>query len=147
MGRGLKHHALIEPRRLEPNQGIRASFRNGFKLGWTAGAILGPLIALLVLLTSQFAGTSPRLGGMIGYVWALVIAVAIVFWATNGGMPWLYHYILRLMLWRAGFIPWNYSHFLDSAVSRLLLRKIGGGYLFVHRFILEYFAHLPDPFP
>jgi len=32
--------------------------------------------------------------------------------------------------------------FLDEAAERLLLRKVGGGYIFVHRLLLDYFASL-----
>jgi hypothetical protein len=32
----------------------------------------------------------------------------------------------------------------DYAVERILLRKVGGGYLFIHRLILDYFASLPQ---
>jgi hypothetical protein len=39
-------------------------------------------------------------------------------------------------------MPWNYSRFLDYAAEHILLRKVGGGYLFVHRLLLEYFASL-----
>ena len=39
-------------------------------------------------------------------------------------------------------MPWNYPRFLDYATERILLRKVGGGYIFVHRLLLEYFAAL-----
>ena len=35
---------------------------------------------------------------------------------------------------------WNYVKFLDYAADRILLRKVGGGYLFSHRMLLEHFA-------
>jgi hypothetical protein len=54
------------------------------------------------------------------------------------------HFVLRWFLWRAGSIPWNYARFLDYAASRILLRKIGGGYVFIHRLLLEYFAELDN---
>jgi hypothetical protein len=38
--------------------------------------------------------------------------------------------------------PLNLVRFLDHAISRILLRKVGGGYIFVHRMLLEYFASL-----
>src|SRR5205814_6953841 len=44
--------------------------------------------------------------------------------------------------YRAGFMPWKYPRFLDYASERILLRKVGGGYIFVHRLLLEYFAAL-----
>jgi hypothetical protein len=44
------------------------------------------------------------------------------------------------MLWRSGNTPINYARFLDYAAERVLLRKVGGGYVFIHRLLLEYFA-------
>jgi hypothetical protein len=52
--------------------------------------------------------------------------------------------VVRLLLWYAGSIPWNYPGFLDAATEHILLRKVGGGYIFVHRLLLEYFASLHD---
>ncbi len=48
--------------------------------------------------------------------------------------------MLRVLLWHAGSLPKNYAHFLDYTVERIFLRKIGGGYTFIHRQLLEYFA-------
>jgi hypothetical protein len=38
------------------------------------------------------------------------------------------------------YIPWNYSRFLDYAVDRIFLQKVGGGYIFIHRLLMEHFA-------
>ncbi len=46
------------------------------------------------------------------------------------------------MLWRNGSAPLNYVRFLDYAAGCTFLRKVGGGYIFVHRLLLEYFASL-----
>jgi len=51
---------------------------------------------------------------------------------------------LRFLLWRARSIPWNLPQFLDYAAERILLRQVGGGYIFVHRLLLEYFASLDE---
>jgi hypothetical protein len=56
----------------------------------------------------------------------------------------LQHYSLRLVLWRNHDAPLNYVRFLDHAAERILLRKVGGGYIFVHRMLLEYFASLEE---
>jgi hypothetical protein len=32
--------------------------------------------------------------------------------------------------------PWNYT------IDRVFLRKVGGGYIFIHRYLMEYFASL-----
>jgi len=54
----------------------------------------------------------------------------------------IWHLALRRALHRDGLIPWNYARFLDYAASLIFLRKVGGGYIFVHRYLLEYFAGL-----
>ncbi|NER19780.1 MAG: NACHT domain-containing protein [Symploca sp. SIO1C2] len=46
----------------------------------------------------------------------------------------------RLMLYRNGYIPWNYLRFLDYAAERILLKNVGNSYLFIHRLLLEHFA-------
>jgi len=63
----------------------------------------------------------------------------------TGGTACIQHFVLRWLLWRKGAIPWNYPRFLDYAAEHILLQKVGGGYMFVHRFLLEYFASLETP--
>jgi hypothetical protein len=78
-----------------------------------------------------------------GLVFALIQSLlvgstsALVF----GGYEVLKHGFLRKILADKGSTPINYSNFLDySADKCLLLRKVGGGYIFIHRYLLEYFA-------
>ena len=59
-----------------------------------------------------------------------------------GGAAVIQHFVLRFILFCNGYIPWNYAHFLDYSVERIFLRKVGGGYMFVHRLLQEYFASL-----
>ncbi len=59
------------------------------------------------------------------------------------GNSYVKQIVLRLLLWRAGDMPWNYSGFLDYAAERVLLNKVGkGSYTFINRLLLEYFAEL-----
>ena len=58
----------------------------------------------------------------------------------NGWHTCLQHLMLRVILWKSKFAPWNYVRWLDHCVERLLLRKVGGGYMFAHPLIFEYFA-------
>jgi hypothetical protein len=60
----------------------------------------------------------------------------------HGGFAALKHYVLRFLLWRNDYAPWNYIRFLDHATERVFLRKVGGGYIFTHRLLMEYFAAL-----
>jgi len=39
-------------------------------------------------------------------------------------------------------LPLNPAHFLDYAAERVFLQKVGGGYIFIHRLLLEYFAEM-----
>jgi hypothetical protein len=42
------------------------------------------------------------------------------------------------------YAPFQYVRFLDYAAERIFLRKVGGGYIFVHRMLLEYFASIGE---
>jgi hypothetical protein len=66
----------------------------------------------------------------------------IILWA--GAQASLQHLILRILLVRNRAAPWKYIRFLDEATDRLFLRKVGGGYVFVHRLLLDYFADLQE---
>ena len=117
-----------------PNQGIRKSYTNILVLGLFTGLTT----TLSGILATQLAGLSivsfllwPYLGLIVG------AATGFIF---GGGKACLQHFTLRLMLYRLQHIPWNYARFLDYAASRLFLQKVGGGYIFVHRILLEHFA-------
>lgn len=60
----------------------------------------------------------------------------------RSGVVLIQHFVLRVILWYKGYIPWNYARFLDYATERIFLQKTGGSYTFIHRRILEYFASL-----
>ncbi len=69
-----------------------------------------------------------------------MLAFGLLFGLNAGGRACLKHLALRLLLVRSGSIPWNYVKFLVYAAESILLRKVGGGYTFIHRMLLEYFA-------
>lgn len=104
-----------------PNQGIWQSLKNGliFELifvisGWLIGGLQAGLSFGLIAGLMSGLGACSR------------------------------HLTLRWLLYFEEFMPWNYARFLDYAASRLFLRKVGGGYVFVHRLLLEHFASLTD---
>jgi hypothetical protein len=124
--------------KLRGNQGIRRSART---------AILVSLIVLLAftvvpgLISAVISGPGGVVGWLnVGLVLGLNIGLAcgLVF----GGYACLSHAALRLMLWRIGVLPLRTIRFLDYATERVFLRKVGGGYIFVHRLLQEYFADL-----
>jgi len=74
--------------------------------------------------------------------WGLVNAAipALAVGLACGGAAYIQHFVLRFLLWCSRRGPFNYTRFLDYAAERILLRKVGGGYIFIHRLLLEYFA-------
>jgi tetratricopeptide (TPR) repeat protein len=130
---GLRSKSLSEHMLIAPNQGIWLSARIGlyFCLAVGSCAFLG-----IWLIISNVAGPS------IGWICGLVAGVlsGIAYGWFGGWDACARHLVLRVLLWRAGSIPRNYAYFLDYAVERIFLRKIGGGYTFIHRQLLEYFA-------
>ncbi|NEP26674.1 AAA-like domain-containing protein [Moorena sp. SIO3I6] len=109
-----------------PNQGIFRSAFNAVTLGLFSGLIFG-------LIGELIAGLD---GGLI----SALISTLLMSMLSNAGIACIQHLVLRIILFRSGYIPWNYARFLDYATDRIFLQKVGGGYMFVHRVLLEHFA-------
>jgi hypothetical protein len=108
--------------------------------------LVGGLPAGLAL---SLASTLPTMSTYEMSFWEIVLGILSfsVFCATlvglyTGGRACLQHVVLRRLLVQNGSAPWHYVAFLDYAAERLFLRKVGGGYIFIHRLLQEYFASL-----
>ena len=66
--------------------------------------------------------------------------VGLFFGFFYGGYAVIPHYILRFTLARNNIIPWHIISFLDYSTDLIFLRRVGGGYIFMHRLLLEHFA-------
>lgn len=127
-----------------PNQGIFKSAFNALNVGIFVSIING-LIFVIIGYYSCFSGACTgiskiefivfflQIGLILGLVWGLIL---------SGGKACIQHFTLRLILYCNGFIPWNYTRFLDYATERIFLQKVGGGYIFIHRLLLEHFADM-----
>lgn len=62
-----------------------------------------------------------------------------------GGFTVLMHDVLRLWLAVRTPLPFNLEGMLERAVELGLLRRVGGGYMFLHRTLLDHFADRPLP--
>ncbi|MDF5730224.1 MAG: zinc-ribbon domain-containing protein, partial [Rhizonema sp. PD38] len=71
---------------------------------------------------------------------SLEIAFGILIGILAGGIPAIKHFILRVILWSSGSIPWNYAKFLDYCTNRLFLQRVGGSYRFMHDLLRQHFA-------
>jgi tetratricopeptide (TPR) repeat protein/energy-coupling factor transporter ATP-binding protein EcfA2 len=101
--------------------------------GSILGALLGGILYILVNLKSG----NPD----IEYIFTLGYFFGICFGFVTG-FACIKHLVLRLILYRYNYIAWNYTHFLEYSTERIFLQKVGGGYIFVHRLLLEHFAAL-----
>jgi hypothetical protein len=73
-------------------------------------------------------------------IWIWLVTSLAVMWALFGGLTTLRHYVIRALLARHRIFPWRAQAFLDDATTRILLRRVGGGYSFIHRRLQDYFA-------
>ncbi len=132
---------------ISPNQGIRLSVRNASLMSG-AGLIVGLCFALMQTL-GLISGLNIRLidnldDGLL-LLSTMPFAFAITAWLWFGGQDVIKHFVLRYLLYRNRKMPMRYAHFLDYASNELnFLQKVGGGYMFVHRYLLEHFASMAD---
>lgn len=128
-----------------PNQGIRRSVYYGLLcsvLNWLVSGGITWLVRFLASFTplTQFILPDTWLNSWFFYG----LPGAPVIGQLIGGWACFKHFTLRRQLRNADAMPHNDPRFLDYAAERILLRKAGGGYLFVHRLLLDYFASLED---
>ena len=140
---GWSSSILPKEQQIRSNEGIIRSARNSLAAALVSGPLGGIVSAIVIALAFKFvAGLSgfAILGAGFGLILGTEFALQILM--AYGGIPIIEHYVLRWYLWRAGQMPLNYTTFLDHATERILLRKIGGGYMFSHRLLLDYFVSL-----
>jgi hypothetical protein len=129
-------------RRIVPNQGIYQSALNIGVFALGGGLVLGWIWGLMNLAGAVLStGLLPTPMEVLRY-W---LSNSLFLGLLSGFLPataCIQHVMLRIMLWRSGFAPWNYARFLNHATERLFLQKVGGRYLFIHRLLLEYLADL-----
>lgn len=129
------HRTQVVGVRLVPNQGFFQARTNAL---WLGLALLF-LIFLVSLAVGLFQPTILYSSLAYGIGFGLPLAVSTALYV--GGGVCLQHIVLRLLLLRKKNIPWNLTHFLDYAGDLIFLRRVGSGYLFLHRTLMDYFCH------
>ncbi|NET35192.1 MAG: TIR domain-containing protein [Cyanothece sp. SIO1E1] len=154
IGLGFKKVSEVE-RTTIPNQGIWKSRNNALIISALSGLILG-VVSWLFWWASYFnedliwwiyygkLENSPIFYGLLfgislGFINGLIAGLV---GGGGSGLVCIQHFILRIVLWWNRYIPWNYARFLDYATESVLLQKVGGGYIFIHRLLLEHFAQM-----
>ena len=131
LGGGLSSHLSQELR--APNEGVRRSARHGLAVGLIAGLVAGLTVGSAAALAGgQAFGLAFGLG--------IGLAVALAMGLYYGILACVQHFVLRALLVRDGCAPWRYVRFLDYAVDRILLRRVGAAYEFIHPLLLKHFA-------
>ncbi len=92
-----------------------------------ATAATGVLIVLGIFIALR--------GGLLNW-----LLLASLVGGLAGGLFVLKHQVLRVIFWMTRLGPYRYGAFLEHANERVFLRKVGGGYVFTHRMLQEYFA-------
>jgi hypothetical protein len=106
-------------------------------------SVIGMLGYVLKVVRLSGAGPSDWLShGLI-----LLSPGIVVMWALSGGLTVLRHYVIRWLLARRRTFPWRAQQFLDDATTRILLRRVGGGYSFIHRRLQDYLVDAAVPPP
>jgi hypothetical protein len=124
----------IIPTKAAPNQGIELSIRNAVLSGLVVGVMVGLVLWVAVGL---MPGSGPALEAAL--VGGMFFGLLAALW---DGVDVIHHYTLRAVLAIRGHLPLDCARFLDYAAALVLLQKAGGGYLFVHRVLLDHFAKL-----
>ncbi len=116
---------------------IWISARNALIVGI---AIEPPIVMIFWIIGWLFGlSTAGVMGGLLfGSVCALAVGLCY------GGLAFIQHFVLRLILYWNEHIPWSYSRFLNFATERMLLNKVGRSYIFIHGLLQAYFAEMLD---
>ncbi len=113
-----------------PNQGMRRALYNATRLALGMG-LIGTLVAWRY--GNGHLEQHVMIAGAIGLLAALL-------GGQRSGQVLIQHLIIRIILWWNRCAPWNYAKFLDFVTRSMLLRRAGGGYLFIHRSFMEHLA-------
>ncbi|MBO0347586.1 NACHT domain-containing protein [Phormidium pseudopriestleyi FRX01] len=136
------------------NQGIWQSLKNAAILAAIAAAVLGVTAGLMseqiLTLIIGPASASARLetAWMQEFrVRAILsgILVGLFYGLNQAGTACIQHLTMRVLLYCNGAIPWNYTRFLDYAQKLIFLQRVGSGYIFIHRLLLEHFTTVSKP--
>ena len=146
---------FIDTRELQarsfPNQGMHLSARNsvrGAVFGLVAGAVTGAVTGGVSGGLLFFGAGEPFAAGLFfgvgfGLFSGLISGLAGGFFLA-GGQAVVRHAVLRLLLALSGRLPLRLRPFLERMTQRILMQRVGGGYMFIHRVLLAYFAEEVD---
>lgn len=120
-----------------PGQKITFSINNFLSasmfLVWMGMAIVIVVANISVIDASSFSK---------GFTTIIILFLALLAGTGLGGNAIFTHYCLRIALSIQNLLPWHLISFLDHCTDLIFLRRIGGGYIFIHRLLMEHFAQM-----
>ncbi|MGD1862712.1 MAG: hypothetical protein ACFB0E_22420, partial [Leptolyngbyaceae cyanobacterium] len=132
--------------RVMPNQGMLKAAKNILPVSlitYPGGVViaLGGQLAMFVAANGWSLANLPLdwpTAWLQGFAYALLLGGYLAGWQACAQ-----HVALRIVLYGAGYSPWNYARFLNHCSDRLLLQRVGGRYRFIHKLVQEHFAAMP----
>ncbi|NJR38459.1 MAG: hypothetical protein HC781_05960 [Leptolyngbyaceae cyanobacterium CSU_1_4] len=141
LGNPIEHQTFL-------NLGIWHSAKNtlifaltGFGVGLLLTGVFSSIANLFFNLVSSVV--SIPLALRILYYPPVVLKTGIMIGAIGGlivSISCLQHFILRVILWYNGSIPWNYDRFLRHVSQRMLIQPLGRRYRFTNSLLRNYLA-------
>lgn len=127
-----------------PNAGMRYSLVNALRVSIPAALLVGVAVAYVAVpyLLKPWTSDAVWSAGTDSLAVRCASTFGVVMFFAHGGGAVFLHGAIRVMLALRTPLPLNLVSFLDHAASLGILRRVGGGYLFIHRTLLEYFAAL-----
>lgn len=147
---GLLNYGLVV-RQVEyitsPGQRLLFLWRNFF-LTFIFGELSGALFYYIVVLIIWLIVATEPLSDLIAIFSTEYVKNALLFGLFPGlgtalfygGFSLIQHYSLRYVMNRHNLLPFRLITYLDYCTDLIFLRRVGGGYIFVHRLLMEHFA-------
>jgi len=109
-----------------PLNKLTASFKSYVKYVFMLGFLLPLMLVVFFQSTLEFA---------------LILTIFAAFSSLGFGiLAVARHLVLRILLKCTNTCPMRMVRFLDSMTNLGILRRVGGGYIFIHSLLLEHFA-------
>jgi hypothetical protein len=118
------------------NQAILQSAQGAFTRGVVAG-IFGSICFGL----SYWLGLHSLVEGIVDAILGLGLSVVAL---GFGAIPVFQHIALRLVAVRRNLIPLDFEKLLNFCHDIQLLRRVGGTFMFQHKYLRDFYASMPD---
>ncbi|MBE3008315.1 NACHT domain-containing protein [Microbispora sp. NEAU-D428] len=121
-------------RREVPSPSLRPRVRLALRVGLAWSLITG-FVSVYVTGVAPAESVPPATYGLL-----VGLASLLLTFVSIGGGPLLEQFVLRVELSWSHRFPWPCLPFLDFMTECLILRRVGHGYIFVHRELMDFLA-------